>query len=168
MAVMCVVCGRASEDAEFCDHCNADLARPAARLAPARCPLPGPGLDLSDDQRRVLSRVDHGLLVQENGHAWRVHWIARADAAGWLPGVRRRVGLSLACLPAGRLHEEEAGTWLFVEAAGRRWAPWSLAPAVDPLSELDRLLAATRPLAAALEELHRHGLVWLTFDPAAL
>src|SRR5438270_29845 len=39
MSVWCNACGQLSQDAEFCDHCNADLGRAADHLPPERCPL---------------------------------------------------------------------------------------------------------------------------------
>ena len=38
--VTCPTCGRVSRDAEFCDHCNADLAPPPALTAPTFITVP--------------------------------------------------------------------------------------------------------------------------------
>jgi serine/threonine protein phosphatase PrpC len=167
MAVVCLVCGKVSQDAEFCDHCNADLSPPATRLPPALCPLPTGPVELSDEQRASLQRVEAGLLLIGGGHPWRVHWVPTADVALLRPRLERRLAAACGCLAPGLLREDSGGLWLFVEATGRRWAPWQSA-STDPLERVVALIPAARALAEAFKELHNEGLVCLTFNPEAL
>jgi serine/threonine protein phosphatase PrpC len=162
MAVDCPACGRTSQDQEFCDHCNADLAPPADRLPPRVCPLPGGALELNDLQRQQLVRQEQGLTLEARGVRRRVRWAPQLEPVRHI--LEQRLALNTWALPPGTLIPEGEGAWLLFEAGGDRFAPWQ-GPADDPLEELTRLLGAVRPLVDGLEELHRLGLVWLTFDP---
>src|SRR5687768_7033047 len=87
MGVLCAACGQRSQDPEFCDHCNADLSSPDDRVAPPRVPLPGGDVELSDEQRQALSRVEDAIVLESGGQWWRLHWLPRAELPAWLPGL---------------------------------------------------------------------------------
>lgn len=165
MSVVCTVCGKLSQDPEFCDHCNSDLLPPAPRLPPGVCPLPSGNVELDAEQQASLQSAP--LLLASGGKSWRAHWIADSEAAAVRARVERRLGLNCACLAPGQMREDAGGLWVFVEATGQPWQPWESA-ATDPLEKLEQLLPAARDLASALKELHKHNLVCLTFDAAAL
>ncbi len=169
MGVVCAVCGKISEDLEFCDHCNTDLRGPAADpVPPERCPVSKKGVLLTLEQRQLLVRPEASILVADEETAWRAHWIARAVWPRWLGGVRERLGLpALTCWPPCRLVEEEEGAWVLAETTNQAAAPWT-ERAADPYEDAQRLARFFRQLADALEELHSQGLVWLTFDPRHL
>src|SRR5262249_61928821 len=57
------------------------------------------------------------------------------------------------------------GVWRAAEPSSRRFEPWPDFYWHDAVHELRRLARGLESLAAALEELHAHGLVWLNFDP---
>jgi serine/threonine protein phosphatase PrpC len=167
MGVVCLACGKVSQDPEFCDHCNSDLVTPPSRLPPAACPLPTGRVELSAEQQQLLQRVETGVLLEAGNQQWRVHWVPEAERAERRPRLERRVALSCACLAPAQLREETGGLWLFVESTGKPWAPWQLASG-DPLERVAGLIRAARALATSFKELHNHGLVCLTFAPDAL
>ncbi len=165
MAVVCTVCGKVSQDPEFCDHCNSDLLPPAtSRLPPAVCPLPPGPVELSLEQRQALQRAEAALLLQAGGQVWRVHWIAGPDVPAWRPRLERRLTRALSCLAPMQLQEQDGGLWVLLEANSRPWTPWETAP-TDPVERVAALVEAAHRLALALQELHRAGLVCVTFDP---
>lgn len=166
MAVVCAACGKPSQDVEFCDHCNSELTPPATRQPPERIPLTGAGVPLDEAQRRALGRVEGWTLASDGGRQWRIHWISRDELTGWRPRLERRLALKLAALAPGRLLPDGEDLWLCLEA-GHPWAPWN-DPSADPIEMLARVVAGAERVAASLEQLHRHGLVCLTFDPALL
>jgi serine/threonine protein phosphatase PrpC len=169
MVVTCPACGGTSHDAEFCDHCNADLLPPAGRWAPAQCPLtPDATVELSPEQRRALSRPEAALLLQAMDKSWRVHWLERPVWEECKKRVMERAGLAFGPLAPCRILEQDSGAWVFVEATAERSAPWQNPPSPEPLKELWRLAHFLDPLTDALEQLHAHGLVWATFDPREL
>lgn len=167
MPVLCPACGYVSQDPEFCDSCNADLAPPLEQPPPALCPLPGQAAELSAEQRQRLERPEGWLLLWAGEQWWRVHWLPRAHAAHWLPEMRRRLSPSTWALPPGQLIEDDGGSWALFAATCDWPAPWTAAPA-EAVAELARLLDHARSLAATMEELHRHRLVWLPFDPVEI
>jgi serine/threonine protein phosphatase PrpC len=169
MTVVCAACGKLSRDPEFCDHCNADLQRGKDRLAPPRCPLPGGDIDLSPVQRQALGRVEDAVTVEVASGRWRVHWVPAAEVAAWHPLLEDRQTLDLDCLPACHRVEAAFGQWVISPAAPAAGYPWHDRTAyTDPLDRLRALIADVGSLAHTVEQLHRHGRVWLTFDPAAV
>ena len=167
MGVVCIECGRTSADAEFCDHCNADLHLPASRLAPLVCPVIPGGIELSDAQRTALAHADAHISLELDGRTWRARWIAPNEAAERMTRLEHRLALDLNCLAPARLVPDGDGLWLFTEA-GRPSAPWEEPQDEDHWETLRQLTGHVASLADALEELHRQQLVWLTFDPRAL
>lgn len=166
MAVVCAACGKSSQDVEFCDFCNAELAPTTAQLPPDRVPLAGAGVPLVETQRRALSRVEGWALVSDGRHAWRVHWIPQDALSAWQPRLERRLSLKLPSLAPGRLLPDGNGVWLCLEA-GHPWTPWA-GTVADPIEALAQVVAGSERVASALTELHRNGLVCVTFDPTAL
>jgi serine/threonine protein phosphatase PrpC len=167
MTVVCMACGKESQDPEFCDHCNADLLPPATRLPPTLCPLPTGPAELSTEQRVALHRVEAAITLDADEKKWRVHWVAPADLPSWRLRLQQRVESRLTCLPPLELREDAGGLWVLVEATGQPWSPWS-STSSDPVQRVAEVVEATRRLAAALMELHAHGLVCLTFEPTAI
>ena len=169
MGTVCPGCGQTSRDPELCDHCNGDLSGPpSVPPVPQRCPVPPAGFELTPDQQASLSRPEASLLVKADGRWQRVHWIDRETLPLWSARLRDRLAKnSLTCLPSAHLVEEPAGAWLFAEAMNSPFEPWS-EPLEDAHAEVARLLTFLPQLTASLEELHAHGLVWLTFDPRRL
>ncbi len=164
MPVHCPACGSLSQDPEFCDHCNADLAPPPDQRPPLACPLSGLEVVLSDDQRQRLAEPD-GTILLPVGAAWRrIHWLPQATAPSALSEIRARLAVATWVLPPGQIIERDGGAWAIFDATCDWVVPWT-APRGEPMQELDRLLQYLQPLAAMLEELHRHRLVWLPFDP---
>jgi serine/threonine protein phosphatase PrpC len=145
-------------------------------------------VSLSLDQQAILSRPEASLLLNGNGGWQRVHWISQEALPLWTARLRERTLLnSLRCLPAARLVGEAAGAWMIVDALppsslheegpkGERlskgaalggFTPWA-SPLGNPHDECERLVRFLALLADSLEELHAHGLVWLTCDPCHL
>ena len=54
MSVQCSMCGKISQDHEFCDYCNADLGKSGQSLPPELCPLNADGVMLTSEQRHLL------------------------------------------------------------------------------------------------------------------
>ncbi len=168
MVVTCPACGSVSQDREFCDRCNADLVPAPVAPPPATCVLPGVGpVELAGEDLARLSRPEAALTVTAGGWTWRLHWIAEGLGPRWLPRVYQRLGHDLECLPPLQLIEGPGGTWVVAEA-GARPEPWAEARHLEPLEQVRRLADFLDHLAAALDELHAAGLVWLTFDPREL
>ncbi len=169
MTVVCAACGKVSNDREFCDHCNADLSPADDRLPPGQCPLPGALVELAAAQRQSLARVEDAITLEAGAGRWRVHWVPRADWPAWEPVVTDRQSLDLEVLPACQTLQEERGVWVACGVSAAAGRPWhDRASAADPLVRGRHLLADVASLAHTLEQLHRHGRVWLNFDPAAL
>jgi protein phosphatase len=164
MVVTCPACGGESRDLEFCDHCNADLAPRPVSAAPARCPL-RPDSDLTPEQQSALSRPENAAFVSTADALWRVHWVPSAAWKAWRPLVEERQHYAISPLPPCRVIEDAAGVWIAVERSSRRFEPWTEFSWHDAVHELRRLTRGLEALAAALEALHAHGLVWLNFDP---
>ena len=167
MAVVCPLCGKLSRDAEFCDFCNADLARPKETLAPARCPLGEEGIELTPEDRAWLAQGNQALFVQAQGKHHRVHWLTPGVYSQRRTRLERRRTLDLAPLAPIRWIEEARGAWIIAESSGPWQPPW-LTREEDPLEELKRLASFVRQLASALDHLHSARLIWLNFDPAHL
>ncbi len=167
MGVVCMVCGRLSSDAEFCDHCNADLHLPTSRLAPAHCPITPGGVELSEAERKALAHAEAHIVLGTVGQHWRVRWLPPGEAAPRMTRLEHRLALDLRCLAPARLVPDGEGLWVFTEAS-QPSAPWEEPADPDPWQNLRQMAGHVASLADALEELHRQQLVWLTFDPRAL
>jgi serine/threonine protein phosphatase PrpC len=167
---MCSMCGRLSQDPEFCDHCNADLGKSGQRLPPDRCPLGPDGVPLTKEQRHVLIVPESSIPVQAEGRGWRVHWISDHDWRERGPQFEKRLSMQIPALPTGKFLDdpEQRGRWLAFATSDAAVFPWQQSALPDPLQELQRLSATIQSLAHALEGLHRNSLVWLNFDPNAL
>lgn len=164
MVVTCPACGGVSHDLEFCDHCNADLTPPVSTDVPRACPL-RPDYELSPAQLTALSRPNGTTILQASDRTWRVHWLPMAAWDIWRPFVQERQRYNIPALPPCRIIEEPTGVWVAAETSSRPFEPWVDFHYHDPITELRRLLHALGLLARALQELHDHDLVWLTFDP---
>ena len=167
MPVACPACGYLSQDPEFCDRCNADLAPPPEQPPPTVCPLPSQAIELSAEQRQRLERPEGWLLLWAGERWWRVHWLPRALAGQWVPAVRGRLAAETWALPPGQLLEQDDGSWAIFAATCDWPAPWTT-PSNDAIDDLARLLEHAQSLANTLEELHRHRLAWLPFDPVEI
>jgi PPM family protein phosphatase len=168
MSVLCTTCGQTSQDAEFCDHCNADLGSKGQDLPPEQCPLLGPGPMLTLEHRRMLSFPEASIVVRKDGNALRIHWISAAHWQEHGASIERRLATDLPCLPKGRLIAEGEGRWLAYEASVDPGFDYAAPPLAEPFAELERLALAIRSVTNLMEELHHHALVWLNFDPGAL
>jgi serine/threonine protein phosphatase PrpC len=168
MSILCSMCGRLSQDPEFCDHCNADLGTSGKSLPPEQCPLAAGDSPLTLQERHVLLFPEASILVAGPHERWRVHWISEYDWRERGDVITERHKLDLAPLPQGRFVDEEKGRWLAYPSF--RDADLVAAPdePEDWLKRLARLSAAVHSLAHALEALHKQGLLWLNFDPNAL
>ena len=169
MTVVCAVCGNISRDREFCDHCNAELHGGHDRLPPAVCPLPPGEVELTAAQRQALARPEDAVTLEVvGGKRWRVHWIGREHLPTWQSHLEERQRLNLDVLPACRTVDVADGQWVICEAAPAS-RPWrDRLSLTDGPTRVRRLLCDVASLAHTLEQLHRNGLVWLTFDPAAI
>ena len=168
MSIVCAACGKISRDREFCDHCNADLQPVDNRLPPAHCPLPSGDVELSVAQRKALVRIEDSVTLQTNAGRWRVHWARLTEQQIWQPLFDERLELNLDVLPTCQSIDAEGGLWVVSQAAtdACRWQ--DRVAAADPVDRLRGLLTDVASLAQTLEQLHRHGRVWLSFDPAAV
>jgi serine/threonine protein phosphatase PrpC len=162
------MCGKASQDPEFCDHCNADLGKTGQSLPPERCPMTPDGVLLSAEQRHLLLFPESALMVQADGRSWRVHWISAYDWRERGPQIEKRLAWKMPCLPTGRLIDDAQGRWLIYETTHAAPPVWLQTPLADPLQELQRLSAAIHSLTHALDALHQHSFVWLNFNPHAI
>jgi serine/threonine protein phosphatase PrpC len=168
MSIPCSVCGRLSRDVEFCDHCNADLRQSAQNLPPEHCALAPEDITLTLEQRRELSFPDAWLRVRWHGGALRLHWLRTRDWEECRQAIERRLTKQSPVLAQGRAVPDTNGYWLAYDASGDDFRAWEEPLSADPVLELQRLSAAVRSIAVALESLHQERLVWLNFDPNVL
>jgi protein phosphatase len=168
MSVQCSICGKVSQDHEFCDHCNSDLGKAGQSLPPERCPLGPNGILLGAEQRHLLLFPESALLVQAEGKLSRVHWISTYDWRERGPQIERRLALNLACLPPGRTMADAQGRWLIFDCEPDALPFWKQPAQADPLAELQRLSAALHSISIALDQLHQESLLWLNFNPHAI
>jgi protein phosphatase len=169
MVITCPNCGALTHDPEFCDHCNADLAPPAASPPPAQCAVTADlSLALTPQQLAQLVRPEAAVVVRGQRHAWRLHWIAEDAWPKWEAGVTQRCAVAHATLAPCRWQADTGGVWVIAEASGRAAHPWLHSVAGDPVAELRRLLGHLEQLAATLHALRAAGWQWLTFEPRAL
>lgn len=166
MGMTCPACGSISQDAEFCDHCNADLSPPADTAPPSLCPLPFEDpVALTHEQLRILERPEATVRLQGQRGMWRAHWLPNAhweDARDAVMDRRERTARVLAPI---RVVQEDSGVWVLAEVRGKPARPWEATVSEDPLEDLGGLCRFLAALAGGLEELHGEQLVWLTFDP---
>jgi serine/threonine protein phosphatase PrpC len=166
MPVVCPACGRTSQDAEFCDHCNAELSSPAFSPVPLTCWLsPQTPVALTPEQAAALTHPEAAVRLEAEGRRWRLHWVGEADWEAQRDTIYQRAALSCAALPPCRIIEQAAGAWVAAEVEGEPAVPWLEPAATGPLEPLRHLVRFLEPFAAALEALHAAGKVWLTFDP---
>ena len=168
MSILCSMCGKVSQDPEFCDHCNADLGTSGKSLPPELCPMAGAGEALTLQQRHILLFPEASILVAGPDQTWRVHWISDYDWRELRDLLEERQALRIAALPVGRFVEDVGGRWLAYPARPDAVPAWPTTPIQDWLAELQRLSAQVHSLAHALHTLHHESLVWLNFDPNAL
>ncbi len=81
--------------------------------------------------------------------------------------MRRRLSADTWALPPARLLEHADGAWAVFEATCDWPVPWTSPPG-EAIKDLERLLVFAQALAETLEELHRHRLAWLPFDPVEI
>jgi serine/threonine protein phosphatase PrpC len=175
------MCGRLTQDPEFCDHCNADLVKSGKSLPPERCPLGSEGATLTLEQRHMLLFPESSLVLPSKDRLWRVHWISDRDWRERAAQFEKRLALQIPALPPARRLEESSGCWLAFETASSGAPLWqhvlggkppdqrnSREPIAFPAADLHRLSAYVHSLVHALESLHEKSLVWLNFDPNAL
>ncbi|MBI3758846.1 MAG: hypothetical protein HY269_03730, partial [Deltaproteobacteria bacterium] len=74
MSVLCSMCGKESQDPEFCDHCNADLGKVGQSLPPEHVPLAEGAVPLTLEQRHALLFPEASARVSVGDRVWRVHW----------------------------------------------------------------------------------------------
>jgi protein phosphatase len=117
---------------------------------------------VEEARRQRLCRPDQTVILRDQTSAWRVRWLS--DHQVPFAALDERLAAQSWALPQGRLVPEDGGAWLMFETTCERFRPWEQ-PLEEPLDELARMLGALKPLADALEELHRHELIWLMFDP---
>lgn len=168
MSRMCSVCGRLSQDPEFCDHCNADLGTAGQSLPPERCPVGPAGTILSQQQRHMLLFPDTSITLSGPDGSWRVHWISDYDWRERGAEIEKRQSLSNPSLPCGQFLDAVAGRWVVFRAYPDQVPAWPTGPRTSWLEELARLSAQVHSMTLTLESLHRESLVWLNFDPNAL
>jgi PPM family protein phosphatase len=152
MAITCPACGGISNAVEQCEHCRAELSS---------------GQTASDDANREESNGIGVTHIEMEGAIWRAHQFTSADWEFWQPIVEERLQFDLAVLPPIRVIEVDAGIQVQAQV-GRHAHPWESRDPENPLDDTRRLLSFIEMLAASLEELHRHDLVWLNFDPAEI
>ena len=151
MSVMCSMCGKQTQDHEFCDHCNADLGKTGQNLPPEICPLDGAGVPLTSEQRHLLLFPESSIAINTEGRSWRVHWISSYDWRERGPQLEKRMTLQIAPLPIGRFVDDPLGRWLIFDKAPAAEPPWKQPVLADPLAELQRLSACLHSIAHALE-----------------
>src|ERR1700677_4136650 len=166
MPILCPECGGETVDADFCDHCNAELSAPAPADVPESCPLLVAGERLTGRQRQRLTTPQAAVVVTaEDGQVWRLHWISRAEFPRWFPLIEERARHGADILPYCREIDDANGLWLAAACRGRPAQPWWTERCRNPLDEVRRLHEFAQPLARTLTELHEQNLVWLNFDP---
>lgn len=168
MSIQCNVCGEMSQDHEFCDHCNAELASAAPSPPPAVCPVTSAGVALSAQQQKSLTFSETPLLLSTDSRNWRVYWLPDSMSAERATLIAKRLATALPCLPKGRAVDDRQGRWLIYETDLSIPLPWQLPRAKDDLEELRRLSACIHSIAHALTLLHDSGFVWLNFSPTML
>lgn len=168
MPLTCPVCGLLSQHLEVCSICQTELTALPALILPERCPVePELSLPLAQLQRAALTSPRESITLEEDGRAWRVHWLSRPAWSYWRPSVLHRLSCRAAALPPGRAVETDTGTWVIAETTSQRSLPWPRESG-DSLEQLRQLVDVVELLAQALDSLHQEGLLWLPFDPDQL
>lgn len=168
MAVVCPVCGMATQNEHFCEHCHVEVAHAVPLRAPDCCPLPdGSPIPLAPDQVATLSIPGSAVTIAHEKTYWRVYWLSPLAWQVWQPLVQHRQSCVCSVLPPCQVIPKPEGVWVLAQATGQRPQPW-LEVAADPLGDLTRLVDFLGRLAVSLEGLHSVGLLWLTFNPLEL
>ncbi len=167
--VVCPHCQHDSADPLFCDRCNGLLPGTPAAAFPARVTLAdGRRVDCSAWQGAWPSDYWHSLATTCADRPCRVYALHPAWWQDMAAIVRERTAYRLDVLAPVEI--ARVGDGAVVVAAGLPDARRPLMDVAegDEMACVEGALAACRTLAAALEPLHRAGLVWLNFAPEAL
>ena len=165
MSILCSMCGRLSQDPEFCDHCNADLGTSGKSLPPEQCPLAADASLLTLQQRHVLLFPEASILVAGKEHRWRVHWISEYDWRERGAIIEKRHERRISSLPRGTFVNEAKGRWLAYPSFHAAELGWPTDEPGDWSTRLAKLSSQVHSLVHALHSLHQQKLVWLNFDP---
>ncbi|MBM4070341.1 MAG: hypothetical protein FJ271_15505 [Planctomycetes bacterium] len=166
MGVTCPACGSFAQDAEFCDHCNADLSPPADAAPPTFCPLPGEDpVALTPEESRLLEAPELAVQIVGRLGSWRAHWLPGTVWERTRDAIMDRRTRSASALPPIQVVEEARGAWVLAEVRGVPARPWEATVPENPLDDLRDLCRFLKVLAGELESLHEQQLAWLTFDP---
>lgn len=168
--VVCPHCRHESSGRFFCDRCHALLPMEDLSPLPAELPLADGGvLDCSGFGGTFPADCWRGVAATVGGRPARLY----ALNAGWWrdlgPAVRRREQLPLAVLAPLTVVPVEDAAVVVAQGLADAAHPLTISSTdPDPLVRLDDALACCRLLERALTPLHKAGLVWLNFDPAAV
>lgn len=167
MAKLCPLCGRSSQDVEFCDHCNSDLSVPQIAEGMPTCPLGGNPVSLTSEQWHHLVDPESFVVLFDGVQARRVHWVSAGRRDTLKDSLQRRASIRLSCLPEVVLGEDALGTWV-IAAHAEPYEPWLETHSFEAMGSVSQMLHHARAVSGVMEELHAHGLVWANFDPQAL
>jgi serine/threonine protein phosphatase PrpC len=167
--VVCPRCQHDSADLLFCDWCNGPLPGTPAAAFPAQVALAGGRrVDCSAWHGAWPSDCWHPLATTCGNHPCRVYALHPAGWHDMTAMVCERAAYRLDVLAP--LEIAPVGDGAVVVATGLADVRRPLMDVMDgdEMANVESALAACRILAAALEPLHRAGLVWLNFAPEAL
>ncbi len=168
MAIECPECGNISQDEEFCDACNSELARTTPSSVPVRCMLGPVSVEFTPEQHRQLAKDQGFVVVRVDSELRRIRWISREPNDAIFDEIERRRHLSLSTLPPIQIHEDREGCWVVAELVGQPFAPWDEPPGMNPILEFRRLVESIQSVSQAMDQLHQVRTVWLNFDPSEL
>jgi serine/threonine protein phosphatase PrpC len=167
--VVCPRCQHDSADPLFCDRCNTRLPGAPASAFPARVTLAeGRQIDCTTWQGAWPSDGWRPLQATCGESPFRVYALHPAWWLDMAALVRARAAANLDVLaPIEVIPIGDGAVIVATGLVGARRPLMEVADG-DDMSCVESALAACQTLAAALEPLHRAGLVWLNFVPDAL
>ena len=175
MLVVCPHCEQESNDSDFCDHCNGEIATPGPQhcCAPASVTLGnGQSLDCGVWAQRWPDDAAAFFLADLGGTSLRVHGIGPQNWPALKADAMLRAECALSCLPRVEVIEHGGGAIIAAEVISRNShfgievVPRSFSG--DWLVKLEEVAEASIPLANALRALHSACCLWLNFDLGSL
>ncbi len=169
MAFLCPLCQHDSVDPLFCDRCNGPLPGTPAAAFPARVTLAdGRRVDCSAWNGAWPSDYWQPLTITCCDRPCRVYALHSACWHDMAAIVRDRAAYRLDVLAPAEITPVGDGVVVVARGLADARRPLMDVAEGDEMACVEGALAACRTLAAALEPLHRAGLVWLNFAPEAL
>jgi serine/threonine protein phosphatase PrpC len=166
--VFCPNCQHDSTDPLFCNRCHSLLSAPLGGLPQQVTLRDGRVVDCSGWQGVWPADCLTPLLGGSPDRPSRLYAFHRESGREIIEGAQHRAAVALEVLAPLEILPVANGTLVVAEALPGAVRPLATPASGDQLVRLEDAVAACEMLAAALQPLHRAGLVWLNFDPEAL